>query len=55
MVRAVGLTLPGLLRAVGSVAVAVRLRDGVGLLGVRRREHSLSALPHGGGASDASV
>lgn len=30
---------------VGSVAVAISLRYGVGFLGVRHGEHSLSALP----------
>lgn len=41
------LTLPGLLGAVGGVAVAVGLQYGVGLLGVRRRENPLSALRRG--------
>lgn len=45
MYRCTGLTLPGLFGTVGSVAVAVGLRYGVGLLGMRHWEHSFSALP----------
>lgn len=45
ILQCAGLTLPGLFGAVGSVAVAISLRYGVGLLGVRHREHPLSALP----------
>lgn len=41
-----GLTLPGLFSAVGNVAIPISLKYGVGLLGVRLWEHSLSALPH---------
>lgn len=43
--KCAGLTLPGLFGAVGGVAIAVSLRYGVGLLGVKHWEHSLSALP----------